>query len=83
MLVDFGVWESTLGALSQCVVRGADFVHLRVSFGGCKNIVITYDNFAKKTAKLQYNIKKTCNLPSNNKIISPKNTNLLQISLII
>ena len=54
MLVDFGVWESTLGALSQCVVRGTDFVHLQVSFGGCKNIVIMYDNFANKTAKLQY-----------------------------
>ena len=58
MLVDFRIRESTLGALSQCVARGADFVQLGFSIGGCKNIIITFDNFAKKTAKLQYTIKK-------------------------
>ena len=59
MLVDFWIRESTLGALSQCVARGADFVQLGFSIGGCKNIIITFDNFAKQTAKLQYTIKVT------------------------
>ena len=51
MLVDFRIRESTLGALSQCVARGANFVQLGFSIGGCKNI-ITFDNFAKKNCKV-------------------------------
>ena len=74
MLVDFRIRESTLGALSQCVARGANFVQLGFSIGGCKNI-ITFDNFAKKNCKVTIYQKKPCNLPSNNKIISTKKTN--------
>ena len=57
-LVDFGVRESTLGPHSQCLALGADFMHLRVGFGVCKNRVPSYDNFDKNTTKLQYNIDK-------------------------
>ena len=62
LLVDFGVQESILRPHSQCLALGADFVHLGVGFGVCKNIVPSYDNFDKNTTKLQYNINtKTVN----------------------